>query len=69
MWNARQHPGYEFYITGHSLGASLATIAAIDLAWVNHVPVAAVYNYGSPRTGLQSFVDFMNEYPIADIFR
>lgn len=39
------------YVTGHSLGAALATIAAARIA-VNHdLPLAALYTVGSPRWG------------------
>ncbi len=41
-------------LTGHSLGAGLATLAAARLA-ANDNPVGEVYTYGSPRVGLRDF--------------
>lgn len=40
-------------ITGHSLGAALATIAGYDLA--SNYSILQVYNFGSPRVGNQAF--------------
>lgn len=34
----KQHPGYRLYITGHSLGASLAIITAYKLATISEIP-------------------------------
>lgn len=41
-------------VTGHSLGAALASLAALRLFGAGH-KVAAVYTYGQPRTGHASF--------------
>eukprot|EP00475_Leptophrys_vorax_P032549 TRINITY_DN5035_c0_g1_i3.p1 TRINITY_DN5035_c0_g1~~TRINITY_DN5035_c0_g1_i3.p1 ORF type:complete len:487 (+),score=125.90 TRINITY_DN5035_c0_g1_i3:1099-2559(+) len=43
-------------ITGHSLGSSLATLAAFDLA-INGYNVHSVYTYASPRVGDPYFVE------------
>jgi len=43
--------------TGHSLGAALATLAAVDITPLLDVPTV-VYNYGSPRVGNQAFQTF-----------
>ncbi|CAM9839983.1 unnamed protein product [Ectocarpus sp. 4 AP-2014] len=39
----------KLYITGHSLGGALATIAAARLVFVEDLNVAALYTIGSPR--------------------
>ena len=44
------------FITGHSLGGALATLAAIDI--VHHSPIVTpiVYTFGAPRVGDPQFV-------------
>lgn len=37
------------FVTGHSLGAALATIAAARLAVDHDLPLKALYTVGSPR--------------------
>ena len=46
--------GKPIWFTGHSQGAALALIAALD-AKENGVPVAGVYTYGCPRVGDAEF--------------
>jgi len=45
--------GYSFYITGHSLGGALGTIAALDLSCNGIVSKDQLhlYTFGSPRVG------------------
>ncbi|WP_256208917.1 lipase family protein [Paenibacillus sp. CF384] len=48
------------FITGHSLGGALATLASLDIA-TNRMPAALItYTYGSPRTGDPAFVRAYN---------
>jgi predicted lipase len=42
-------------VTGHSLGAALATHAVADLI-ANNITVQSFYNFGSPRVGDARFV-------------
>ncbi len=47
------------YITGHSLGGALATLATADLSATTHFnPV--LYNFGSPRVGNKTFSRWWN---------
>ena len=50
--------GKQFYITGHSLGGAMATIAASRLPDV----CDALYTYGSPRAGTRKFVKSFKPY-------
>lgn len=58
VWNDvlpfASQPDRELVITGHSLGAGLAVLAAARLVAAG-TPVADVYTYGGPRNGLKPF--------------
>jgi len=43
------------YISGHSLGAALATVAAFDMAVRNSSCTFNLWNFGSPRVGNAAF--------------
>jgi triacylglycerol lipase len=51
--------GKNFFITGHSLGGAMATIATSRLS----EDVTALYTYGSPRAGTRSFVKSFANIP------
>ena len=51
--------GLPVIVTGHSLGAALASLAAIRLSTTGH-GIAGVYTYGQPRTGHSSFASLYN---------
>ena len=46
------------WVTGHSLGASLATLALVDIVTNTIHTGAKMYNFASPLVGNQSFVNF-----------
>ena len=50
----RKLEGFSLYVTGHSLGGALATIAARDL---ERDSLAACYTFGGPRVGDEEFID------------
>ena len=51
------YPSYNVYVTGHSLGAALATLTAADLSNYG-IKNVQLYNYGSPRVGNTAFANF-----------
>lgn len=51
--------GQALYLTGHSLGAAVATLCAYRLTMLG-VPVAGLYTYGSPRVGDATFARFFD---------
>jgi hypothetical protein len=53
-------PSYSnIWVTGHSLGVALATLAVADIVTnVNYPGAAIMYNFASPLVGNQDFVDF-----------
>jgi hypothetical protein len=52
---APEREGKQLWVTGHSLGAALAQLAALRLTKLQY-PVQAVYTYGTPRVGDGEFV-------------
>ncbi|ADE13994.1 lipase class 3 [Nitrosococcus halophilus Nc 4] len=63
----RDHGGgsKQLFITGHSAGGALATIAARRLKEANEIPVTAAHVFSSPRVGDRNF---SRSYPLP-IFR
>jgi triacylglycerol lipase len=55
------NPKDALYISGHSLGAALATLAAPDIEINVKKRISALYTFGSPRVGDDSFVKSFNE--------
>lgn len=51
------------FVTGHSLGASLATLAAPDLARATPFSAPVLYNFASPRTGDPTFAALVDALP------
>ncbi|MBA9087968.1 hypothetical protein FHR92_004461 [Fontibacillus solani] len=55
-------PDKTLYITGHSLGAALATLCAIDVAANTTFVSPNLYTYGSPRVGDPAFKKAFTKY-------
>ncbi|WP_158538530.1 lipase family protein [Chitinophaga skermanii] len=57
-------PAATLTITGHSLGASLATLYAASWAYNSPTPLqnTAIYTYASPKVGDSSFADQYNHF-------
>lgn len=58
----------QLFITGHSLGAALATINAFDVKYQNEpYQIFTLTTFGSPRVGNAAFVDAFSRYGISSI--
>jgi triacylglycerol lipase len=57
------------WITGHSLGAALATLAAAKLRLEKSTPVDGLYTFGSPRVGNEEFCQKLEQDLGERIFR
>lgn len=53
----------DLYVTGHSLGAALATLAAPELARTTRFTAPVLYNFASPRTGNPLFAGAVDALP------
>jgi hypothetical protein len=60
-------PSYSLMVTGHSLGAALATLTAADLQDAGLGPVR-MFNFGSPRVGDTDFANWFSSY-VPDHYR
>ena len=61
-----QFPSYKVKTTGHSLGAALSQLAALELV-ARGVQVHSTYNFGQPRTGNAALASFAT--PLVPTFR
>ncbi|CAD5232805.1 unnamed protein product [Bursaphelenchus xylophilus] len=64
----KQYPEYEFWITGHSLGGAVASIAATEIMAQFDVPQERlkVITFGQPRTGDNEYANYYpNAVPLA----
>ncbi len=71
-WRSQMHAEGKtlppLYITGHSLGGALATMAAASLS-DNGVTVAGVYTFGQPRVGDRTFARQLDKHINGKVFR
>lgn len=51
----------EYYFSGHSLGAAVSVIAAVDIGPSFNLPITC-YNYGDPRVGNNVFASYFNAH-------
>lgn len=55
-----QDQGQTLWVTGHSLGAALATMAVARLTFEEKMKVSGLYTFGSPRVGDPTFAREFN---------
>lgn len=53
------HPGAPLYVIGHSMGAALATICAMDVKFKAGLSDVHLFTFGSPRVGNDIFASFV----------
>jgi len=53
-----RYPNATLHVTGHSLGAAIAQLCAVDMTLSLNVSMGAIYTFGEPRVGNQAFRDF-----------
>lgn len=54
-------PHMRFYIVGHSLGAALAQLYALDVFVHYNITNMEVHTFGSPRVGNDAYAEFFNK--------
>jgi predicted lipase len=57
----QKYPSYTVIVTGHSLGAAVATLTAIDLQ-ESGMGAVRLFNFGSPRVGNDEFAAWTSTY-------
>jgi len=67
----KAYPDYDIAIGGHSMGGSLATLAALHMDASNVVPTSRIeiFTYGQPRTGNTDFTNFVSTLGLKSITR
>lgn len=64
------HEGYALTVTGHSLGASLASLASASLASASLGMNITTYTFGQPRTGNTAYANMVDQVlPFGKMFR
>ncbi len=53
--------GKKVWLTGHSLGAARATLAAARLHYADEIPVDGLMTFGSPKVGDENFAAFCHD--------
>lgn len=59
---AKETPHKQIIVTGHSLGAALATMCAVDIKYNLSDKSVSVYTFGSPKVGNADFAKFYNKH-------
>ncbi|RKP33581.1 Alpha/Beta hydrolase protein, partial [Dimargaris cristalligena] len=65
-----KHPSHNLTISGHSLGAALASLAAVDFVHRNKTlaNIMRVVTFGKPRVGNQEYADHYNSLDLDSLF-
>lgn len=60
----KKYPNRRVYLTGHSLGAAMATLMAARCHRTEGIPNPILYTFGSPKVGNCTYVKFMDSLNI-----
>ncbi|KAF7965376.1 hypothetical protein HWV62_44099 [Athelia sp. TMB] len=63
------HPSYAIVTSGHSLGGSLSSLAAVSMKYNFPNNAVRMYTYGQPRTGNDAYAYWVNDQFGAQAFR
>ncbi|NJO76990.1 MAG: DUF2974 domain-containing protein [Leptolyngbyaceae cyanobacterium RM1_406_9] len=69
IWGAGRKSNFPIFITGHSLGGALATVAAASLVKQGFKNIQGVYTFGQPRVGDLIFVNEISRMLKSKVFR
>lgn len=58
----QKHPGASLMVTGHSMGAALGNLAALDMKFKFNFTDVRVWTFGSPRVGNYAWQQLFNTY-------
>jgi len=66
IWNdllliLNQYPTYTVIVSGHSLGAAIATLVTMDLMDLHGLTNIKMINFGSPRVGNDEFAAYVSQ--------
>ncbi|MEW5299856.1 MAG: hypothetical protein WDW36_002830 [Sanguina aurantia] len=54
------HPDAALYSVGHSMGAAVAQLCALDMKFMYNISHVGCYTYGAPRVGNQAYQELFN---------
>ena len=57
----QKYPTYQVWVTGHSLGAAISILCALELEESGLGPIN-VYNFGLPRVGNKAFAQYYDSH-------
>eukprot|EP01147_Barroeca_monosierra_P006122 gene6122-9182_t len=65
----QKYGSYRILVTGHSLGAALATMCSLDLSIKHPTSSISHYTLGQPRVGNEPFYEFFRQSTIVAAYR
>eukprot|EP00056_Hartaetosiga_gracilis_P014133 m.239812 g.239812 ORF g.239812 m.239812 type:complete len:313 (+) comp14088_c0_seq1:60-998(+) len=66
---AKANPSYRIIVTGHSLGAAIASLCSLDLSIKFPKATVITYTFGQPRVGNKAYYSFFKASSVSSAFR